>query len=88
MAPRKVPCRQSKASVTSGTVVARRPPNIIAEMGTPLGSSHSSAITGHWRAGAVKRAFGWAAVRPAPGCHGRRIQSVRAAGSSSWISSQ
>ena len=30
----------------------------LAEIGTPAGSSHSSAMTGHWRAGAVKRAFG------------------------------
>ena len=34
-------------------------------MGTPAGSSHSGAMTGHWRAGTVKRAFGWAALRGA-----------------------
>ena len=56
--PRNVPCSQLSASVTSGTTVARRPPNRMASIGTPFGSSHSGAITGHWLAGAVKRAFG------------------------------
>lgn len=47
VAPMKTPCCQSRASLTSGTVVLRRPPNRIAEIGTPLGSSHSSARIGH-----------------------------------------
>ena len=34
----KVPWIQSRDSVTSGTVVLRRPPKKIAEIGTPLGS--------------------------------------------------
>jgi hypothetical protein len=50
--PRNVPCCHDSASFTSGTTVARRPPNRIAEIGTPAGSSHSGEITGHWRAGA------------------------------------
>src|SRR5690242_20449315 len=58
---RKTPCSQSNDSVTSGTFVARRPPKRIAEIGTPLGSSHSGAIVGHCDAGAVKRALGCAA---------------------------
>ena len=41
---RNTPCAQSKASVTSGTALARRPPNRMAEIGTPVGSSHSGAI--------------------------------------------
>src|SRR3974390_189799 len=45
-------------------VVARRPPNTIALMGTPSGSSHAGSMVGHWEAGAVKRAFGWAALAP------------------------
>jgi len=45
--PKKTPRRQSGASVTSGTAVARRPPNRIAEIGTPVGSSHSEAMVGH-----------------------------------------
>src|ERR1700704_4737758 len=59
----KTPCRQSRDSYTSGTVVARRPPNSTAEIGTPFGSSHSSAITGHCDAGAQKRELGWVAGR-------------------------
>ena len=83
--PRNTPCSQSKASVTSGTTVARRPPKRMAEIGTPLGSSHSGAMTGHCEAGAVKRALGWAAGRartrassrcPASRWRGRACPSV------------
>ena len=42
-----VPCVQSRASVTSGIVVLRRPPNRIASIGTPRGSSYSGARIGH-----------------------------------------
>ena len=42
--PRNTPCSQSNAWVTSGTVVRRRPPNRMAQIGTPAGSSHSGAI--------------------------------------------
>src|SRR5258708_39233594 len=87
VAPRKVPCCQLKDSVTSGTTLARRPPKRIASIGTPLGSSHSGAITGHWLAGAVKRAFGWAALREDAGVHGRRNQSINSAGFSAVICS-
>src|SRR3954470_23882203 len=48
----------------SGIVVARRPPNTIALIGTPSGFSQSGSIVGHCAAGAVKRAFGWAALAP------------------------
>src|SRR5579883_2960140 len=58
VAPRKVPCCQWKASVTRGTMPARRPPNRMASMGTPPGSSHSGAMEGHCEAGVVKREFG------------------------------
>ena len=78
--PRKVPCCQSRASCTSGTTLARRPPNRIALIGTPFGSSHSGAITGHWLAGAVKRAFGCAAGVLLSGVQGLPRQSVRRAG--------
>src|SRR6185369_14705902 len=87
VAPRKVPCCQSNDSVTSGTMLARRPPKRIASIGTPFGSSHSGAITGHCLAGVVKRAFGCAALRPLSGVHGRRNQSVRCAGFLSVIAS-
>ncbi len=47
VAPMKVPCCQSNDCVTSGIVSLRRPPNRIAEIGTPCGSSHSGARIGH-----------------------------------------
>src|SRR3981189_433903 len=87
VAPRNVPCCQPNDSVTSGTTPARRPPKRIASIGTPFGSSHSGAITGHWLAGAVKRAFGGADLRPDAGVHGRRNQSINSAGFSAVIPS-
>src|SRR3546814_8421219 len=57
------PSTQLRASVTSGTVVERRPPKMKASMTTPSGFSHSASMDGHWAAGAVKRAFGCAALR-------------------------
>ncbi len=39
----------------------RRPPNMIAEIGTPSGASQSGSIVGHCAAGAVKRPLGCAA---------------------------
>src|SRR5439155_12242437 len=44
-------------------------------------------MTGHCRAGVVKRALGCAALRPEAGVHGRRSQSTRAGGGASLISS-
>src|SRR6478735_10699868 len=78
--PRNTPCSQSNAWVTSGTVVRRRPPNRMALIGTPAGSSHSGAAHGHCDAGAVKRAFGWAAGVSTSGFHGLPFQSVARAG--------
>src|SRR5262245_26589538 len=87
VAARKVPCSQSKDSVTSGTTLARRPPKRIASIGTPFGSSHSFAMTGHCLAGVVKRAFGWEAGRTDWGFQGRRSQSISSGGLSSVIPS-
>src|SRR5205823_7383745 len=78
--PRKTPCCQSKASKISGTTDARRPPNRMAEIGTPAGSSHSGAMAGSWLAGAVKRALGWAAGGEDSGVQLLPRQSVRCAG--------
>src|SRR6478752_10716635 len=75
--PRNSPCCQSNDSVTKGTLVARRPPKRMAEIGTPFGSSHSGAIDGHCEAGTQKREFGWAAGAPDPGVHDWPFQSVR-----------
>ena len=59
----------------------------MAEIGTPLGSSHSGAITGHCEAGAVKRALGWAAGVPVSGVQSLPFQSVAWAGLSLVIPS-
>ena len=80
IAPRKTPCSQSNASCTSGTTVERRPPNSIASIGTPCGSSHSGAIAGILAAGVVKRAFGCAAGSPHSGVQSLPCQSIRCAG--------
>src|SRR6187549_1167855 len=76
------PSTQSFASVTSGTVLERRPPKMKASIGTPAGSSHLGSIDGHCAAETVKRAFGWAAGRPADGDHSFPVQSVSFAGGS------
>jgi hypothetical protein len=70
-----------RTCVTSGTVSERRPPNMIASMGTPAGSSHLGSMIGHWRAGAVKRELGCAALKFAPGAHCRPVQDLQPAGS-------
>src|SRR6202171_1692696 len=72
-------------------VCARRPPKIIALMGTPVGSSHAESMVGHCRAGAVKRAFGCAAFAPVffaiSGVHKFPCQSAHSAGGFSVIPS-
>ena len=85
--PRNTPCSQSNAWFTSGTVLARRPPNRIAEIGTPAGSCHSGAIDGHCSAGVVKRALGWAAGVSVSGVHIWPFQSVSRGGTSFVIPS-
>src|SRR5438067_2238102 len=76
------PSRQLLASVTSGTVVERRPPKMKASIGTPAGSSHFGSIDGHCAAETVKRAFGCAAGRPLCGVNSRPVQSVSFGGGS------
>src|SRR6266446_3904635 len=75
----------------SGIVLARRPPNMKALMGTPLGSSQAASMVGHCEAGAVKRAFGCAALAPLafaiPGVHRLPCQSRHSAGGSSVMPS-
>src|SRR5258708_38693325 len=77
VAPKKTPFIQLKACITSGTVVARRPPKTTALMGTPCGSSENLLKAGLLVAGAVKREFGWAALLDEEGSHGLPVQSVR-----------
>src|SRR5260221_6231539 len=83
----KTPESQSNASVTSGTVSERRPPNRNAEMGTPSGFSHSGSIDGHWEEPTVNRAFESAAFRPQSGVHFWPCQSIRFSGGESVIPS-
>src|SRR5216683_5672799 len=72
-------------------VVARRPPKMIALIGTPFGSSQAGSMVGHCDAGAVKRAFGCAAFAPVSfaicGVHFLPRQSRHSAGGSSVIPS-
>src|SRR5215471_21122900 len=72
-------------------VVARRPPKMMALIGTPFGFSHAGSIVGHWEAGAVKRALGWAAftplLRPISGVQRLPCQSRHSAGGSSVMPS-
>src|SRR5690349_17324049 len=87
VAPMNTPWFQSRASVTSGIVVLRRPPNRMAEIGTPLGSSYSGARIGHWVIGVQKRLFGWLEGSSLSGVQSRPFQSVRWAGGSSVMPS-
>src|SRR6188474_1370282 len=64
VAPVYTPDVQLNAWYTRGIVVARRPPNTMALIGTPSGASQAGSMFGLWTAGAVNRAFGCAAVRP------------------------
>src|SRR5438128_5285359 len=72
-------------------VVARRPPKIMALIGTPFGFSQSGSIVGHCAAGAVNRAFGCAALAPVSfaisGVHLLPCQSRHSAGGSSVMPS-
>jgi len=83
------PSAQVRASVTSGTVVLRRPPKMKASMGTPFSSSHCASSAGLLVAATVKREFGCAAGRGLPpvppaaamaGVQSRPCQSMRWAG--------
>src|SRR5205823_13462181 len=65
---------------TSGTVVARRPPKMIAEIGTPPGSSANFERQGLLRIGAVKREFGCAAFSPESFDHLLPFQSMSSGG--------
>src|SRR5690606_39247918 len=70
----------SRACTTSGTLLARRPPKLIASIGTPVGASQSGAMVGHWAADTVKRELGWAAGVPDSGVHGSARQSTSPSG--------
>src|SRR5690349_16107505 len=88
VAPMNTPWTQSRASVTSGIVVLRRPPKRMAEIGTPSGSSYSGASTGHCVIGVQKREFGWLDTSSDAGVQSRSFQSMRWAGGSPMPSHQ
>src|SRR5207302_9715801 len=88
VAPMNTPCCQSRDWVTSGTVVARRPPNRIAEIGTPFGSSHSGARIGHCDIGVQYREFGCAAGSSDSGVQSLPFHEVRCSGLESMPSHQ
>src|SRR5512142_577314 len=64
VAPVYTPPLQLNAWYTRGMVVARRPPKIIALIGTPWGSSQAGSMVGHCDAGEGKRELGCAALAP------------------------
>src|SRR5512143_2153210 len=80
VAPRKVPWVQLKDWSTSGTVLARRPPKMMALMGTPRGSEANRESAGLLSIGAVKRLFGWAAFSVLPRFQGSPFQSMQVSG--------
>src|SRR5580704_8761144 len=82
VAPKKTPFIQLKACITSGTVVARRPPKMMALMGTPSGSSENLLRAGLFAAGEVKRELGCAALSGEPFFQGLPVQSVSSSGGS------
>src|ERR687884_543046 len=82
VAPRKTPCCQSRAWTTSGTVLLRRPPKMIALTGTPCGASYSCALIGTFSIGVQKRLLGWLEGTPLPGVQSSCFQLVRCAGGS------
>src|SRR4028119_1261224 len=83
VAPMNTPWFQSRASVTSGIVVLRRPPKRIAEIGTPFGSVYSGARVGHWVIGVQNREFGCDEGSSESGVQSCFFQLVRCAGGSS-----
>src|SRR5205085_12555568 len=76
VAPRYTPCSQSNDWTTSGNVLLRRPPKMIALIGTPSPFSKSGSSTGLFRHGAVKRELGWAAFSFESGVQSLPRQSI------------
>src|SRR5512137_149490 len=83
VAPRYVPCVQLKDWSTSGTVLERRPPKMMALMGTPRGSCAKRESAGLLAMGAVKRLLGCAAFSVLPFFQGAPFQSMSSSGGAS-----
>src|SRR6266508_2893060 len=85
--PRYTPCAQSRASVTSGTVVLRRPPNRMAEIGTPAAPLHRLGLHPQGVAGLLEQPPYHEVADPVPGVLQRGGQHPRRlAGPSQWRS--
>src|SRR5712692_1889126 len=80
VAPRKTPWDQLNDWSTRGTVLLRRPPKMIAEIGTPSGSFTCLASTGLVFIGEVKRLLGCAAFSGEPFFQGCPFQSISSSG--------
>jgi len=80
VAPTYTPWPQLNAWKTSGMVSLRRPPKIIALIGTPWGSFASGASSGLLAIGAVKRLLGCAAFSRESGVHLFPFQSRHSRG--------
>src|SRR6185295_9627932 len=61
-------------------VSLRRPPKMIALIGTPAGSSTSGSSTGLFRIGVAKRLLGWAPFSFEAGVQGLPRQSIASLG--------
>ncbi len=83
VAPRYTPWVQLKDWSTSGTVLARRPPKMMALMGTPRGSLANREMAGLLAMGAVNRLFGWAALSGLPFFQTSPFQSMQVSGAGS-----
>ena len=70
-----MPWIQLKAWNTSGIVVARRPPKMMALIGTPAGSSAAESRTGLFAWGG-ETGIGMRRDTAAPGVHSLPVQSV------------
>src|SRR5258708_6139794 len=83
VAPRYTPWIQLKLWKISGIVLARRPPKMIALIGTPAGWCASGASAGLFVIGEVKRELGCAAFSFEAGDHGLPFQSSSPSGGGS-----
>src|SRR5690606_27381767 len=87
VAPMKTPWVQSKDCRTSGTVSLRRPPKMIAEIGTPCGTDARGESAGVLAMGVVERLRGWSAFSPDSGVQRVPFQSYQPPGGSLVIPS-
>src|SRR5438067_1407468 len=88
VAPTKTPWFQSNAWKTSGIVLLRRPPKMMALIGTPAPFSTSGSRTGLFRIGVAKRLLGCAAFSFEAGDQSLPRQSIACGGAPFFPSHQ